>query len=208
MATCLRNNMKRLLDHNINSREFWDVQYSPERRYEYRKQNLAYPKYIDGLKYIKDGDKVLDMACGLGMMAEFAKEDYPNADVWAFDQSNIIDSLKEKFPKIHWSTAELGKEEVPDDFDVVFGLDLVEHLDDPALVFTQAYKHLKPGGKLIITTPDGDIASYAASAEHIWLLTHEDIDKLYKDAGFFAPKYPYSQGQYGVLFITAVGTKR
>jgi 2-polyprenyl-3-methyl-5-hydroxy-6-metoxy-1,4-benzoquinol methylase len=39
-------------------------------------------------------------------------------------------------------------------FDVVFAGDLIEHLSNPGLFLTCVKKHLKPGGILILTTPN------------------------------------------------------
>lgn len=39
-------------------------------------------------------------------------------------------------------------------FDVIFAGDLIEHLVNPGLFLDNAKKHLKPGGRLIMTTPN------------------------------------------------------
>jgi len=42
-------------------------------------------------------------------------------------------------------------------FDIVFNKSLVEHLPDPSIIFFESYRVLKPGGKLIIMTPDWEV---------------------------------------------------
>jgi 2-polyprenyl-3-methyl-5-hydroxy-6-metoxy-1,4-benzoquinol methylase len=39
-------------------------------------------------------------------------------------------------------------------FDAITCLDVIEHLDDPAIVLPKLYSLLKPGGQLIITVPN------------------------------------------------------
>jgi 2-polyprenyl-3-methyl-5-hydroxy-6-metoxy-1,4-benzoquinol methylase len=43
---------------------------------------------------------------------------------------------------------------LPKQFDVVFAGDLIEHLSNPGLFLSCARKQLRPGGRLIITTPN------------------------------------------------------
>ena len=207
-AIYLQKIMKSLLTSNINSARFWDTQYSPRRRKGYIESNEKYIKYDYVLETIKDEEKILDMGCGLGIMGVKIKEKYPLCDVWAFDFSSVvIDYLRVDPLYIHFLDAKIGEEDVPDDFDVVTCLDVIEHMDDATVAFKDAFKHLKVGGRLIVTTPDGDTRPYAASPEHMWLFDHEDIDKFYTDAGFEKPEYLYLPGREGVLFITAVGKK-
>ncbi|MGH9343870.1 MAG: class I SAM-dependent methyltransferase, partial [Terriglobia bacterium] len=40
--------------------------------------------------------------------------------------------------------------------DVLFALHVVEHLDDPAAFFAQAARVLRPGGRLVIATPNAE----------------------------------------------------
>jgi SAM-dependent methyltransferase len=50
-------------------------------------------------------------------------------------------------------------------FDTIVAGELIEHLDNPGLFLTAVRRHLKPGGKLILTTPN---PFYALQAWHIW----------------------------------------
>jgi len=199
--------MKKLMDKNVNTKEFWDTQYAPQRQEHYRNGNLAYPKYKNSLDYVSDGDKVCDMACGFGIFAIYAKDAYPNCEVHGFDMVDMIDQHREDYPDIDWTKAKIGEEDIGGDYDVVFAGDVVEHLDDPLVVFTDAHRLLKKGGILIVTTPDGDIEKYAESPDHVWIMGHDDIEKMYREAKFGEVEFPYIQGPYGVLFITALARK-
>lgn len=43
---------------------------------------------------------------------------------------------------------------LPQTFDVILAADLIEHLPNPGLFLERVKKHLKPGGRLILTTPN------------------------------------------------------
>ncbi len=64
-----------------------------------------------------------------------------------YDTQIIVDSSHYK--KQTAEDFDFGKK-----FDVIFAGDLIEHLSNPGLFLSCATKNLKPGGKLIITTPN------------------------------------------------------
>lgn len=65
----------------------------------------------------------------------------------AFDETKL--SEKERYFKMSAEDFVL-----PMQFDVIFAGDLIEHLSNPGLFLEAAKRHLKPGGRLIITTPN------------------------------------------------------
>lgn len=48
----------------------------------------------------------------------------------------------------------------PDSFDLVYATESVEHIKSPDLFFNEASRILKPGGKLIVTTPSAAMHSF------------------------------------------------
>jgi SAM-dependent methyltransferase len=61
-------------------------------------------------------------------------------------------------------------EHVPFDdasFDRVVAIDVHEHVDDPQVVTAELTRILKPGGQLIITTPNGDERKLAVRIKHL-----------------------------------------
>lgn len=205
--------MERLLDINPNSKDFWNIQYAPDRRDDYKRLvwSIAYSqKYEIVPKYVPYGGVFLDLACGFGLVAKAVAESGKSIEVWASDQSDcmIEDLKKDNEHEINYVVSELGDGKLPENyFDTVFAGDLVEHLTEPTTLFTVAYKLLKQHGKLLITTPDGDVRPYIASPDHVWLLDHEDVEKLYKDNGFSEPEFLLVKGDEGVQNIYAIATK-
>lgn len=195
-----------------NSREFWNLQYVRENREEYLSTVMSLcdtQRYHKVLEYVKEGDTFLDYACGFGLGAKLIKEMYPNNEVWGVDQADdIINDLALECPDIKFEQFYVGDGSLPKEyFDVIYAGEVIEHLEDPALLFKDCWEALKVGGLLIISTPDGDARPYIASSDHVWLFEHDDMDKMYIDNGFSAPDYPYLEGKEGVLVMFSVGKK-
>lgn len=104
-------------------------------------------------KYVKKG-KVLDVGCATGFFLEAAKK--LGYEPFGIELSEYSSSLaKNKFGA---SVIFHGKLEdcdfSPETFDVITMFDLIEHVRVPAETLALATRLLKPGGIIMITTPD------------------------------------------------------
>jgi 2-polyprenyl-3-methyl-5-hydroxy-6-metoxy-1,4-benzoquinol methylase len=80
------------------------------------------------------------------------------------------------------------------DFDLVILGDLIEHVGNPGLVLRNAYNHLKPGGKIIVVTPNafsvGFFTSnllrggYQVNSEHVLWFDPGMLSLLLERMGF------------------------
>lgn len=113
----------------------------------------AYPKQL--VKYLYDkysmkpGQKILDIGCGRG---EITKE-FSNLKlkIEAVDK----DKSKEHDFKIKYLDVEKDKFTYKNNtFDIVFSKSVLEHLSDPTNFMKEIYRILKPGGLVILMTPD------------------------------------------------------
>lgn len=66
-------------------------------------------------------------------------------------EENIVSMRKLGYENLIVGNAE--EFELEDRFDTIVAGELIEHLSNPGLFLEQVLKHLKPGGRLIITTP-------------------------------------------------------
>ncbi len=100
------------------------------------------------------GKKILDIGCGIGVYAnEFFKE---GAKVYGIDidKENIELALKSN-PNLNLQIARAEALPFKDKFfDIVFLNEILEHVEDDKKTILEAYRVLKPKGKMIIFAPN------------------------------------------------------
>lgn len=153
----------------------------------------------------KKGDSVLDVGCATGnflkLCDNFGLKTY-GIDISAKwlekAKTNTIAKLK------YW---DLNTHEQPfpgTKFNLITAFDVIEHLDSPSNFVKNAYNQLKPGGKIIITTPNLNSLGRLTMKErwhgysdktHKYLFTLESLEYLLLSNGFritksFAPFHP------------------
>lgn len=77
-------------------------------------------------------------------------------------------------------------------FDVIFMCDFVEHVRDPLGVLNRAATMLRPGGQLVLTTPDTGSASWHLMGrawphykpEHLFYFDRRNVSQILGRAGF------------------------
>jgi SAM-dependent methyltransferase len=99
-----------------------------------------------------DGKRILDVGCGLGMyvrkMRRFSDDVY-GVDI---DPDKVAKASKE-LPNIQVAPAE----KLPfadDSLDVILSHEVIEHVDDDAQAIREAYRCLRPGGRLVVFAPN------------------------------------------------------
>jgi len=114
---------------------------------------------------IKSGDTLLDVGCGTGRLALYVSELIgPNGGVTGIDPSpQRIDTANDKLngPPAHNVRFRIGYGENLCDysvcsFDHVYSCHVIHWIDDKATALEEAYRVLRPGGKIGITTMDRD----------------------------------------------------
>lgn len=105
-------------------------------------------------KYLKNSQKVLDVACSTGGLAKYITENY-DLTLFAFDVAPFFAEQAQKHaPKA--LCASFAIEEmcfVDNVFDVVIAGEVLEHVLDFKKVMDQLKRVVKPGGFLLTTTP-------------------------------------------------------
>jgi ubiquinone/menaquinone biosynthesis C-methylase UbiE len=123
---------------------------------EKRTPKTDYPakftEYLIGRFDIRDSSKLLEIGCGRGEFLE------------AFQKAGLVcygvdlsDYCAKNKIGINIACLDLTKEDIPypdNYFDVVYHKSFLEHLYSPDKVMKETYRVLKPGGRVIILTPD------------------------------------------------------
>ncbi len=95
--------------------------------------------------------KILDSGCGEGALLEkIGGKGYKNLSGCDINDRDL------KFRKITFKKCDLNKGlPYPDkSFDVVFSIESIEHLENPWNLINEFHRVLKPGGTLILSTPN------------------------------------------------------
>jgi len=97
---------------------------------------------------------ILDLGCGEAViLKEFADSiDHYCGIEWSLKH---IENVLKRFPEARMEQRNLDKDQFNLDkqFDVVLMVALIEHIWNQRFIFEQVIDHLKPGGKIVITTP-------------------------------------------------------
>ena len=114
-------------------------------------------EWIDGLSHIR-GKRALDVGCGGGILSDAMSR--KGANVLGIDLSSKalkvaqLHALEAKTPSVEYReiAAEALSDEMPDHFDVVTCMEMLEHVPDPSSVVAACAKLAKPGGWLFFST--------------------------------------------------------
>lgn len=132
-------------------RSYIDVVYDEKVR-PYTRYPLQLCNYLFQRFNMKKGDELLDVGCGRGDFLRGFK------DLGLVAQGlDIEKSHSPILEDIELRCANFESEPFPFDsdmFDVVFSKSVIEHLFNPENFMRESYRVLKPGGRIILMTPD------------------------------------------------------
>ena len=108
------------------------------------------------------GRDVLEIGCGRGELAcELASADPPPAHVFAADFAHAAvrlgrqRALARGVSGVSWLVANVQHIGLPDaSVDTVISCETIEHLPDPVQALREFHRVLRPGGRVILTTPN------------------------------------------------------
>ncbi|HEY2379791.1 MAG TPA: class I SAM-dependent methyltransferase [Terriglobia bacterium] len=152
---------------------------------EHRLGRLNAQWRLDLMQQFKSGGKLLEVGCARGDFLDVASKSFnvfgvePNPDL-AADSRRIAPLFEGVIERVPWK-----------DFDVAASFHVIEHVDSPRRFIQAMAERLKPGGLLVIETPN--IASLPFTLlksrwrqfipEHYFFFDPKTISRLFKDHG-------------------------
>jgi 2-polyprenyl-3-methyl-5-hydroxy-6-metoxy-1,4-benzoquinol methylase len=120
--------------------------------------------------FLGDG-YVLDIGCGTG---ELARDVDPAKYLGVDRDEETVAIARKRFPSHEFKTvAEFSSTQNETRFDQIIGLAIIEHVDDPKEWLSWLRTFLKPGGRVILTTPHPSTQSVHELGASIGLFSRE-----------------------------------
>jgi len=153
-------------------------------KYRLRRRTREVLKIIN--KYLKaDDPKILDLGTADGLMLSEIKKQLPKSDCVGIELSKeLIESCRDKNIKI----VQGDVQNLPfkdESFDIVIATAIIEHLDHPMKLLEEAHRVLRPGGILILTTPNPFFEKIADFIGHTEKEIHQTTFGLKKLKTYF-----------------------
>jgi 2-polyprenyl-3-methyl-5-hydroxy-6-metoxy-1,4-benzoquinol methylase len=162
------------------------------------------------LEHVSPGDRVLDVGCGEGAFsAEIARAGALPTAIDVADEP--LRRLRARFgdlTDVRRATAGEALPAAEDEADVVWSGEVIEHVVDVGAFARDLRRVLRPGGRLVLTTPDHPrrlLARFAIRPrvfdEHVWpyadhlrFFTRRTLAMVLTDAGFADVRVTPSRG--------------
>lgn len=181
-------------------RGFYDRQYATEgytppddqpflwELHEYKKTRLR--RLFE--KYIPAGGRALDVGCGRSLFSEIDVT-FPFSVVAGDLEYVGVRTRAGEVPEQQWGVFDADRLPFADQqFDAVFAGEIIEHTPDAAATLAEWRRVLRPGGVVIITTPNrerllavADRRERPYSEDHLSELSYRELaGPLLRDAGF------------------------
>jgi len=165
-------------------------------RDDYRKvyQDMAelIKKQLESRGFSLDTKSVLDIGCFTADFIEILSQ--YGCDVYGLElQKEAVEIANQRLPGRVFA-ADIYNNVFPEKtFDIISMTGLIEHVLEPVKLLERCFEKLKPGGIMIIQTPDSDslLASVmgkywppVAPIEHIYLFSNRGLKMILKACGF------------------------
>lgn len=152
----------------------------------------TFNKYLDLIKkYGKETGHIFDIGAATGFFLRLARD--RGYSVSGVEMSDYAANLARK-ADIDVSTGDLLSLAIPgDSFDIVTMLDVLEHMADPFTELMEVKRVLKPGGLLVVNSPNGQsfLARFLKTKwhlvvppEHIFYFSPKNLSLFLKREGF------------------------
>jgi 2-polyprenyl-3-methyl-5-hydroxy-6-metoxy-1,4-benzoquinol methylase len=156
-------------------------------------------RYNFALQFLSGQEVVVDAACGSGYGSEILSKKAKKVVGLEISDHALSYAKKHHWrPNIEFQKADLNQKiELPNAFcNVIVSFETLEHLTNQEMILSEFRRILKPGGMLVISTPDRNLISGGLKSDnpfHLKELTKEEFISLL--GKFFVLEEFYGQGE-------------
>ena len=181
------------------------VKPTTSRRYgrDYYARRSQHPMWMVEAKLLRDlagksaGGVVVDVGCGAGELLAFLA---PAVGVGVDNNRTAVEMAKPRFDQYTFrcgDAAELGVED--GSVDCIVGMHLIEHLESPDAALSAWRRALRPGGRVVLTTPNGAFSHPEEfdDPDHKHIYSGPELKRALERAGFRVARV-LSVGVWGV----------
>jgi len=168
--------------------------------------NVIYSMFERILIQIDAKGDILDFGAGAGNLTKRLQKMQRFSAITAADLLGRPPGISEQ---IEWLNCDLNdKIAAPDkSFDVIISAEVIEHLENPRALMREWSRMLRPGGKLVFSTPNNEswrsllallwrghfvVFGDTCYPAHITALLRKDIERILKETAFSAPKFIFT----------------
>ena len=137
------------------------------------------------------GQNCLEIGCATGEFCELIAD--KAANVVGIDLAGeAIATAIRRYPRINFRQGDLSVLGEHEQFDAIFAFEVIEHIESPAAFLHELAVHLKPGGRLVMTTPHYNCgkrvgadrwSGFQSSLEHLYFFNSESLSRYAEKVG-------------------------
>lgn len=138
-------------------------------------------------KYAPGFESFLEIGCGTGQVLSAVARGFPEAEIYGSELFTAgLKFAAERAPKAKLMQMDATNIPFAGQFDVIGAFDVLEHIENDALVLQQIHKALKPGGLTILTVPQHSWmwSPSDAHACHVRRYAAKELQQKVERAGF------------------------
>jgi len=139
---------------------------------------------------VRPASRFLDLGSGVGDLVSAACARYPGASVRGIELSATgVDIARRRAPRAELLQRDLTEPDEPPPSwsswaDVAVCSEVLEHVDDPLLLLSNAKRFLAPACRVFVTVPGGPMSEFDRHIGHRRHYSRQDLGALLEDAGF------------------------
>lgn len=129
---------------------------------------------------------LLDLGCGNGQLLDDLCRAFPNMHLAGLDlSSRQIEENRARAPRIEWLQGDLQRSlTTATRYHCITASEVIEHLDDPAMLLANAYSFAENGAHLIVTTQSGPVRETERRVGHVRHFTAPELTQLLDESGW------------------------